>query len=44
MLYRYAGKTARAILEPYGFVETHSDDWVSCRQAHLCIQTANVTM
>ncbi|CAI8021259.1 Deoxyadenosine kinase [Geodia barretti] len=23
----YAGKTARAILEPYGFVETHSDDW-----------------
>ena len=26
---RYGGRTARAILEPYGFQETHSDDWVS---------------
>ena len=26
---RYAGRTAMAILEPYGFQEVHSDDWVS---------------
>ena len=28
ILYRYAGQTAMAILGPYGFQETHSDDWV----------------
>ncbi len=35
MFPRYGGRTAMAILEPYGFEETHSDDWVSLTSLHV---------
>lgn len=34
VIHRYGGKTAMAILKPYGFQETTSDDWV--RDFTLC--------